>query len=137
MKMRGKVLGVFVAAVIAGVFCSTALFAGEGRDVTVKEAAGLVAEKKGSADFVLLDVRTPGEFAEGHLEGAFNIDVKAKGFSDEIMKLNKKKSYLIYCRSGKRSKRAQGIMLKAGCIDVVNMKGGFMAWSKEGHPFVK
>ena len=133
MKMAKNVL----CFLTLGFFCATPLLAGELSDVTVKEAAELVAEKKESPGFVILDVRTPGEFAEGHLERALNIDVKSTGFYDEIMKLDKEKSYLVYCRSGKRSKKAQGIMGKSGFKDVINMKGGFLGWAKEGHPFEK
>lgn len=53
------------------------------------------------------------------------------------MKLDRDKKYLVYCRSGKRSKSAQEIMKELGFKEVINMTGGFMDWEKEGLPYKK
>jgi len=59
---------------------------------------------------VLIDVRTPGEFAEGHLEGAINLPVELPGFAAEVAALDPSLEYLVYCRTGRRSAAAIGIM---------------------------
>lgn len=73
---------------------------------------------------VLLDVRTPAEFATGHLKGAQNIDFRAPGFSDKVSKLDKSKTYVLYCASGNRSGQTTVIMEEYGFRNVINA-GGF------------
>ncbi|HRH64951.1 MAG TPA: rhodanese-like domain-containing protein [Bacteroidia bacterium] len=86
---------------------------------------------------VLIDVRTPEEFAEGHLQGAMNIDFNAPNFKDEIGKLDKSKTYEVYCRSGKRSGMASGVMQSEGFKKVINLDGGILGWQEKGFPVVK
>lgn len=86
---------------------------------------------------VLLDVRTPGEYAEGHLAGSTNVDYENPGFSDEIQKLDKNKPYLVYCRSGRRSAAAMQQMKDAGFTNVTNLDGGIMGWQNAGLPVEK
>ncbi len=69
---------------------------------------------------VILDVRTPAEFASGHLEGAVNIDVTAPDFVDVIAGLPSDGSYVVYCRSGRRSARAAAMMREKGFTDVID-----------------
>lgn len=80
---------------------------------------------------VLLDVRTPKEFAEGHIEGAVNIDVKSDDFSEQIGKLDKTKTYFIYCKSGVRALDATEKMRKSDFKDAVNFKDGMMTYKGE------
>ena len=80
---------------------------------------------------VLIDVRTPKEIAEGKVSNAIEIDVKSKNFLQEIKELDKDKPYLVYCRSGKRGKKACQILISEGFSDVVNLDGGYNAWLKE------
>ncbi len=80
---------------------------------------------------VVLDVRTPEETNAGKIEGALEIDVKAEGFKEKIQTLAKNKTYLVYCRSGRRSVKACGIMEEAGLEKLYNLEGGFKAWTKE------
>ncbi|MFH0941824.1 MAG: rhodanese-like domain-containing protein, partial [Chloroflexota bacterium] len=72
-------------------------------DVTVARAAALMENNKGNADFIIIDVRTPGEYEGGHIAGAVNLDFNAAGFNAEVDKLDKNKTYLVYCQSGRRS----------------------------------
>lgn len=92
----------------------------------VKGFAGKISSEK---DAIILDVRTPGEVAQGAIKGAVNIDVSAPDFKEQIAKLDKEKTYLVYCRSGARSARACGIMCEGGFGKLVNLQGGYMAWS--------
>lgn len=80
---------------------------------------------------VLLDVRTPEEFAEGHIDGAVNIDVKADDFESKLEALDKNKTYFIYCRSGVRALNATEKMRSAGFKDAVNFKDGMMTYKGE------
>ena len=63
---------------------------------------------------VILDVRTPGEVAEGHLEGALFVDFLADDFRDKIVELDKSADYIVHCRSGNRSGQAVAIMADLG-----------------------
>jgi|VirMetMinimDraft_7_1064189.scaffolds.fasta_scaffold212853_1 rhodanese-related sulfurtransferase len=77
---------------------------------------------------VLLDVRTPGEVAEGIIEGAIAIDFFANDFQTKISALDKDKNYFIYCRSGNRSGQACQMMDQLGFKSLVNLEGGILAW---------
>ncbi len=79
---------------------------------------------------LILDVRTPEEFSQGHIEGAVNIPVQE--IEKRIGELNKYKKYtvIVYCKSGNRSRRASEILVKYGFKSVYNLKGGFIEWSK-------
>lgn len=82
----------------------------------------------------LLDVRTAEEFAEGHLEGAVNIDMKQDGFIEKALKqLSNNKTIAIYCRSGRRSAKAASQLADKG-FKVVNLKGGIEAWKSGNMP---
>lgn len=82
----------------------------------------------------LVDVRTPEEYAQGHIADARNIDVFNRDFLQEAEKsLDKSKPVAVYCRSGKRSADAARILSQAG-FKVVNLKGGIIAWVDAGRP---
>jgi phage shock protein E len=74
-----------------------------------------------STDLQILDVRTPEEFADNSLESSVNVDVTASTFKAEIQKLDKSKTYKLYCRSGKRSSLAEKFMREAGFKNVGNL----------------
>lgn len=78
---------------------------------------------------VLLDVRTPGEYREGHIPGATLIDVSGPAFSSKIQELDKTKSYYVYCRSGGRSGSACSAMANMGFTKLYNLSGGIMGWT--------
>lgn len=84
-------------------------------------------EFKASGKPVLVDVRTPGEYASGTIAGSKNIDIMSPLFKNSISKLDKDKQYFLFCRSGSRSAQACGIMAKEG-FQVVNLKGGMGEW---------
>jgi len=67
-----------------------------------------------SEDTVIIDVRTPAEFASGHLDGAVNIDVQSPDFASQIMELDPNGDYFVYCRSGNRSGQAIAQMNQMG-----------------------
>ena len=82
----------------------------------------------------LVDVRTPEEFAEGHIAGAKNINVFDSDFVDEAEKaLDKSKPVAVYCRSGKRSADAARELTENG-FNVTNLEGGILAWKEQHQP---
>lgn len=85
---------------------------------------------------VLLDVRTPQEYAEGHLDGAVNLDVSAPDFADGLAGLDPQAVYAVYCRSGNRSQTALELMAQAGLEDAADLAGGIGAWVGDGLPLV-
>jgi len=86
---------------------------------------------------LILDVRTPEEMAEGYISNASNIDFLDEQFSEQIKDLNKNKTYLLYCRSGKRSAKAGALMKAAGFKKVYSLDGGITEWKEEGKPMIK
>jgi len=101
-------------------------------DLGVSEFSTKVAE----AGVITLDVRTPIEFAEGHIEGARLIDFQSGNFENEIATLDKNATYAVYCRSGNRSGQAVKVMQDAGFTNVFNMNGGVIDWANAGLPLV-
>jgi rhodanese-related sulfurtransferase len=100
-------------------------------------AYSMIQKNKDNKDFVLIDVRTPGEFAEGHIEGAFNINYNSPSFTADLDKLDKQKTYLIYCRTGRRSSDSAEIMVKLGFEKIYRIAGDILAWNAEKLPLVK
>ncbi len=86
------------------------------------------------ADLVVLDVRTPEEFAEGHLEGAVLVDFYDADFADQLAALDPDVLYLLYCRSGNRSGETLGVMEQLGFTSVADIDGGIIAWAGAGLP---
>lgn len=97
----------------------------------------LKSSSKAPGSLVLLDVRTPEEFAQGHLRGALLYDVKAPDFDAKVAKLPRAAKYLLYCRSGHRSGIALARMKAMGFTDVRHVAGGIQAWNAAGLPVTK
>ena len=81
--------------------------------------------------YTIIDVRTPEEYKEGHIEGAQNINVKSKAFVTEIENLSKSDTLLIYCRSGRRSLYAAQVMVSFGFQWIYDLEGGFLNWESD------
>ncbi|MFC2021677.1 rhodanese-like domain-containing protein [Chloroflexota bacterium] len=107
------------------------------KDISPQEALTLIQNNQNNPDFVIIDVRTPEEFAEGYIENAVNIDFYSKTFRDELDNLDKNKTYLIYCRSGGRSGKALDIMAELGFKEAYNTLGGIIAWKAAELPTTK
>jgi len=102
-----------------------------------KEAAALIAVHKDSPDFVILDIRTPAEFQNGHLPKALLVDYYSQDFQNRLEALDKDKVYLVYCRSGNRSGRALSLFNRLGFNHVYHMAGGINSWIEAGFPLVR
>jgi len=81
---------------------------------------------------IVLDVRTPEEFLEGHIAGAINLDIYNEEFPTKILELDSKNSYGVYCRSGKRSLDAIAFMEANGFETIHHLKDGILSWMAEG-----
>ena len=81
--------------------------------------------------YTIIDVRTPEEYEEGHIEGAQNINIKSEAFVTEIENLSKSDTLLIYCRSGRRSLYAAQVMVSIGFQRIYDLEGGFLNWESE------
>lgn len=99
-----------------------------------KQAQELIEKNRGNAGFVVLDVRTPAEFAAGHIPGAVNVDFRSPDFQARAGKLDKGKSYLVYCRTGHRSGLALPILQRLDFTSLYHLEGGITAWQREGLP---
>ena len=106
-------------------------------NITPQEAFALIQENQDNPNFVIIDVRTPEEFANEHLKNAINLDYRCETFEDELNKLDKNKTYLIYCRSGRRSGNALDIMAELNFREVYNMLDGINGWKAEGLPTIQ
>ena len=107
------------------------------QEVTSQEAFDLIQENHGNPDFIILDVRTSLEFHDGHIEGALNIDVNLPSFSEELEQLDRNATYLVYCRTGNRSKTALRIMDDLGFTRVYHLTNGITEWVDAGLPVIK
>jgi len=92
---------------------------------------------KVNKDIILIDVRTPGEYASGHVENSVNIDFRASNFKELIGELDKNQDVYVYCKVGGRSGSAARMMEDMGFKKVYDLKGGIIAWEKDGFKTVK
>lgn len=123
-----------ISILVASVFVLTAC-GGNGGKVTNLNVNDF-AKKITDSSVTLVDVRTPGEFASGHIAGATNVDFESGNFEQDIQKLDKTKTYAVYCRSGNRSGQATALMVKDGFKAVFNLDGGIINWSGAGQALV-
>jgi len=107
---------------------------GEYPNLSPAEARELIGKKSGDPGFVLLDVRTPKEFGEERIQGAVMVDYKSPSFRDEVAKLDREKSYLLYCRTGHRTEGAARVMRQLGFRNISVMMGGITKWKEAGFP---
>jgi rhodanese-related sulfurtransferase len=85
-------------------------------------------EMSSQKDVMILDVRTPAEFNSGRISGAILLDVNDYSFEQKLNKLDKNKTYLVYCQSGIRSAKASSILSNNGFTKVFNLSSGFRRW---------
>lgn len=100
-------------------------------------AYALIQQNAINPYFVILDIRTPDEYASGYIEGSTNLDYYAQSFSDDLADLEKENTYLIYCRTGRRTAEALEMMKELGFMEVYNMMGGITGWEAGGYPVIK
>lgn len=98
--------------------------------------AAAFSQKTAESGVITLDVRSPGEFMVGHIQGAINIDVESPAFESEIAKLDKSVTYAVYCQSGRRSGIAVETMTKDGFNSLFNLTNGIADWQANNFPVV-
>jgi rhodanese-related sulfurtransferase len=115
---------------LAGLIAADAVSPGAGRvkHADAPAAAALVA----SNAVIVLDVRTPKEFAGGHIAGATNIDFLAGDFAERVAKLAREQAYLVHCASGRRSTNCLPQLQRLGFTNLVHLDGGITAWRAAG-----
>jgi rhodanese-related sulfurtransferase len=90
----------------------------------------LMEDIESSEDLILLDVRTANEYEAGHISGAINIDFFLFDFPERAKTYLTNKPVYVYCRSGKRSRKASVIMQQLGFSDIKDIEGGIKAYQK-------
>ena len=121
-----KLLSVFLAVILL-TGCSAPKETVSYRQISMDEAITMMEEKSG---YIILDVRTPEEFADKHIPGAVNIPNETIA-AEEIPELpDKDQLILVYCRSGNRSKQASEKLAALGYTNVVEF-GGINSWPGE------
>jgi len=93
--------------------------------------------KENSKNNSVIDIRTPQEYSQGHIEGAVNINYYDKTFLEQVAKLDKEKPIYIYCRSGSRTSSAAKKLKKIGFSEVNDLEGGIISWSRNQYKIVK
>ena len=123
---------IFALFIFAGCANSQTQQKGTVEHVDAPKFKQLVETKKG----IILDVRTPKEFAAGYIPGADNIDIYEDNFESEIGKLDKSKEVYVYCHAGGRSSDAATMLQQKG-FKVFNLEDGFSDWKQKGYPISK
>ena len=124
----------WIFSLLASVFCCGCTAQNESNVLSIEDYNKAI---KSDSTAVIIDVRQPAEYADGHLSGASLLNVlDEQTFDKGIKKLDKQKTYYIYCRSGRRSQTASKKMQQQG-LKVYDMKGGFNAWKAAGMPVEK
>ena len=98
-------------------------------NITPEAALALLSSHQGDTNFVVLDVRTPDEYAPRHIKGAVNLDYYSTNFDASLAVLDRGKLYLVYCGSGRRSGWTADKMRTLGFLQVYNMLNGFSAFA--------
>ncbi len=138
-RISGSVSEADLAALVNRLIpADTGSAASDGTEATgvrlVTPAEGLAIASNPPDDLVVLDVRTPEEFAAGHLEGATLVDFYDPDFADQLADLDPDVPYLLYCQSGNRSGQSAVLMEQLGFTDVADVDGGILAWTEVGNP---
>jgi rhodanese-related sulfurtransferase len=106
-------------------------------DVDPAAAAKLLAARKQGEELVILDIRTPEEFKTGRIDGSTNLDFYASDFQERLAKLDRDKTYLVYCASGGRSGESLGVLRELGFKTIFHLEDGIRGWRKAGMPVAK
>ena len=135
-----NLIRVLISAVLIAVVASCGLQSTTDipiNNVDVNTARDLVTQDE---TVIVLDVRTPEEYAIGHIEGALNINIAEADFSKRVSKLDRDKTYIIHCSANVkngRSAKSLEIMSSFGFDKLLNMEGGIIAWEQSGYPLVR
>ena len=130
--MRFRLLS-FLLAVLA-CFLFAGCFEKDKRLLAPAAARKLIAQNSDNEDFLILDVRTPGEFRKGYIEGAVLMNFYDPDFRDRFAALDRSAIILVYCRSGSRSSSVLSLADSLGFRHVYDLGGGIIVWKRAGLP---
>lgn len=111
--------------------------AGTVQQLTASQARSLIERHMGDQNFIILDVRTPREYRSGHIARAMLLDFHSPAFPDRLSKLDRSKTYLIYCQTGYRSSRTVQMIDKLGFQSVYHLQRGVIEWYRSRLPLVR
>jgi len=103
-------------------------------NLSPEETREMLEKRSGDPGFVLLDVRTRKEFDAERIAGAVIVDYNSPSFRDEMARLDRGKTYLVYCRTGNRTNGAVKVMRELGFPNVFVFPGGITKWKEAGFP---
>lgn len=126
MKIKIRTLSLVAILFIISAFTPT--------DLTIIYSKDVNKMISGKKKYIILDVRTPGEFNSGHIKGAINIDVNQMDVYTKIDKLDKNAKYIVYCRTQNRSQVVGNYMISKGFKEVYKMQDGIVGWLANGFP---
>jgi rhodanese-related sulfurtransferase len=127
-----KALGLLIALSMLVTACSSGSDTATIELVSPERAADVIGEDP--AGLVVLDIRTPEEFAEVRIADAINVDFYAPDFAEQLDVLDKSDPYVMYCRTGNRSSEAIETMKELGFEEVYEIDGGIVNWYDSGYP---
>lgn len=130
MKFKNIFICVIICTAIFS--CKETVAQDQAKEISSKEMLKIIQ----SETVQLIDVRTPAEYSEGHIENAKNIDFSSTSFTKDITALDKEKPVFIYCRSGNRSGKSVKDFINAGFSEIYDLNGGMVEWHSEGFPVV-
>ncbi|WP_375445295.1 rhodanese-like domain-containing protein [uncultured Fibrella sp.] len=105
-----------------------------GKDLDAKQAWQFI---QANPEVIVLDVRTPDEFAAAHIDKAMNLNLHDADFTRKMARLDRSKKYVVHCAVGGRSRKAVAVMDSLGFTQVRHLNGGLTGWQKAGQPVVK
>ena len=133
--LKRFIIGVTILILVAGL---PVLSGGEANHtLSAREFKSMLDQRRSHPDLVILDIRTPGEFAAGHIAGAINVDYYGRDFVDRLKTLDRNKEYLIYCRSGNRTGKSLPIFADLGFDRIWHLDRGLIGWVKAQFPLVQ
>jgi rhodanese-related sulfurtransferase len=101
-------------------------------NVSAVEAQEVLKQK----DIVILDIRTPQEFRASRISGAININFYDPSFPDELNKLDRNKTYFVYCRSGNRTGQSMRLFSQLGFKNIFHLQRGIVDWTRSGYKMI-
>ena len=127
----------FKAVIPIAILLFSSFMAINAQTVTETNSKEVFAMLQNTKKWVVLDVRTPGEFSQGHIKGAINIDINQPDALKSIGKLDHKAKYIVHCRTNRRSKIAVDYMTQNGFKTVYQMMDGMNGWMQNQLPTEK
>ncbi len=127
-------MGRFAIAIVLGTLAATAAFAEDPESTKVPSISAdeLHARRESGAAPVVIDVRTPNEYASGHIPGAINIPFDQ--VAQRIAEIETPQGVALYCMVGPRARKGESALLAAGYEKIFHLEGGLAAWQAAGLP---